>query len=222
VVTNVDIQSIEPVDLHMSESLSKSVQMAIEISTKSIERSAEHEAKRTEQMAKGMLERQKLTNEKEAENARVKLFELKAVTAAVESSGQTKAEAQAQAERLLIEGESAIEVAKLKAEAEEVQLIAELESKKLEKEGELEHQKKLNELELQKAKELAEIESNKFASMVKSVSSDTIKKIARSGPESQAGLLKALGIQNVLITDGCTPLNLYQSSSGFAQPGMMS
>lgn len=34
VVTNVDIQSIEPVDLHMSESLSKSVQMAIEISTK--------------------------------------------------------------------------------------------------------------------------------------------------------------------------------------------
>ena len=34
VVTNIDIQSIEPVDLHMSESLSKSVQMAIEISTK--------------------------------------------------------------------------------------------------------------------------------------------------------------------------------------------
>ena len=31
---------------------------------RSIERAAEHEAKRTEQMAKGMLERQKLTNEK--------------------------------------------------------------------------------------------------------------------------------------------------------------
>ncbi|KAJ7385524.1 hypothetical protein OS493_015096 [Desmophyllum pertusum] len=210
VVTNVDIQSIEPVDMQMSESLSKSVQMAIEISTKSTERSAKHEAKRTEQMAKGMLERQKLTNEKEAENARVKLFELRAVTAAVESSGQTKAEAQAQAERLLIEGESAIEVAKLKAVAEE------------EKEGELEHQKQLNELELRKAKELAQIEANKLAAMVKAVSSDTIKKIARSGPESQVGLLKGLGIQNVLITDGCTPLNLYQSSSGFGQPGMMS
>ncbi|WP_459806168.1 hypothetical protein, partial [Herbidospora sp. RD11066] len=78
----------------MSESLSKSVQMAIEISTKSIERAAVHEAKRTEQMAKGLLERQKLTDEKEAENARVNLFELRAVTAAVESSGQKKAEAQ--------------------------------------------------------------------------------------------------------------------------------
>ncbi|XP_073239748.1 major vault protein-like [Porites lutea] len=220
VVTNIDIQSIEPVDLHMSESLSKSVQMAIEISTKSIERAAEHEAKRTEQMAKGMLERQKLTNEKEAENARVSLFELRAITAAVESSGQKKAEAQAQAERLLIEGESAIEVAKLNAEAAEIELNAELQSQEMEKHGELEHQKQLNELELQKAKELAEIEANKFAAMVKAVGPKTISKIARSGPESQAGLLKGLGIQNVLITDGTTPLNLYQSPGGFMQSGM--
>lgn len=222
VVTNVDIQSIEPVDLQMSESLSKSVQMAIEISTKSIERAAEHEAKRTEQMAKGLLERQKLTNEKEAENARVKLFELRAITAAVESSGQTKSEAQAQAERLLIEGESAIEVAKLKAEAAEVELLAELESQRMEKDGELEHQKRLNELDLQKAKELAEIETDKFAAMVEALSAKTIRKIAHSGPESEAGLLKGLGIQNVLITDGKTPLNLYQSPSGFSQPAMMS
>ena len=47
----------------MRDSLSKSVQMAIEISTKSIERFAQHEAKRTEQKARGELERQKLQNE---------------------------------------------------------------------------------------------------------------------------------------------------------------
>ncbi len=75
----------------------------------SIERFAQHEAKRTEQKAKGELERQKLQNEKEAEQARQVLLELQAVAAAVESSGQAKAEAQAQAERLLIEGQSAIE-----------------------------------------------------------------------------------------------------------------
>lgn len=45
----------------------------------------------------------------EAEEARHTLLELQAVAAAVESSGQTKAEAQARAERLLIEGQSAIE-----------------------------------------------------------------------------------------------------------------
>ena len=45
----------------------------------------------------------------EAEEARRTLLELQAVAAAVESSGQAKAEAQARAERLLIEGQSAIE-----------------------------------------------------------------------------------------------------------------
>ena len=43
------------------------------------------------------------------EEARHTLLELQAVAAAVESSGQSKAEAQARAEKLLIEGQSAIE-----------------------------------------------------------------------------------------------------------------
>lgn len=34
VITNVDVQSIEPIDQNMQDSLSKSVQMAIEIATK--------------------------------------------------------------------------------------------------------------------------------------------------------------------------------------------
>lgn len=76
---------------------------------RSIERAAQHEAKRTEQKAKGELERQKLMNERDVEEARRTLLELQAVAAAVESSGQAKAEAQAQAEKLLIEGHSAIE-----------------------------------------------------------------------------------------------------------------
>ncbi len=75
----------------------------------SIERFAQHEAKRTEQKARGELERQKLQNEKEAEAARHVLLKLQAVASAVESSGQAKAEAQAHAQRLLIEGQSAIE-----------------------------------------------------------------------------------------------------------------
>ena len=45
----------------------------------------------------------------EVEEARHTLLELQAVAAAVESSGQSKAEAQARAEKLLIEGQSAIE-----------------------------------------------------------------------------------------------------------------
>ncbi|EDO49176.1 predicted protein [Nematostella vectensis] len=223
VVTNIDIQSIEPVDLNMRDSLSKSVQMAIEISTKSIEMAAAQEAKRTEQAARGQLERQKLTNEKDAEAARKNLYELQAITAAVESSGQTKAESKAKAEKLLIEGQSAIELARLKAEAAQIELQAELESRKIKREGELDFLKKKNEQEIQRAKELAAVEVAKFSAKVKSIKPRTISNIAKSGPRSKAELLQSLGIEQALITDGKTPLNLFQSGravsvcfSGFA------
>jgi len=59
VMTNIDIQSVEPVDQRTRDSLQKSVQLAIEITTSSQEASARHEAQRLEQEAKCRLERQK-------------------------------------------------------------------------------------------------------------------------------------------------------------------
>ncbi len=75
----------------------------------SIEAAASQEAKRIEQIAKGHLERQKLQYEKEAEKERIRLYELRALTATVESTGQAVAEAQARAESMLIECQSHIE-----------------------------------------------------------------------------------------------------------------
>jgi len=65
-ITNIDIQSVEPVDSRTRDSLQKSVQLAIEITTNSQEAGARHEAQRIEQMAKGKLERQKISDEAEA------------------------------------------------------------------------------------------------------------------------------------------------------------
>lgn len=76
-----------------------------------------HEAERLEQKAKGALERQKITDEAEAEKARKELLELQANSAAVESTGQAKAEAQSHAEAAKIEGEAAVEQARLKSQA---------------------------------------------------------------------------------------------------------
>ena len=76
---------------------------------RSIEASAQHEALRVEQIARGQLDRQKLDNEKEAERERAKLHELRAITSAVESTGTAVAEARAQAERVHIECHSKIE-----------------------------------------------------------------------------------------------------------------
>ena len=83
-----------------------------------------HEAERLEQEAKGRLERQKITDEAEAERARKDLLELQAQSAAVESTGQAKAEAQSRAEAARIEGEAAVQQAKLKAEAAKIEAVS--------------------------------------------------------------------------------------------------
>merc|ERR1711976_1127919 len=82
-ITNIDIQSVEPVDQRTRDSLQKSVQLAIEITTKSQEAAARHEAERVEQEARGRLERQKITDEAEAEQSRTELLKLQAQSAAV-------------------------------------------------------------------------------------------------------------------------------------------
>jgi major vault protein len=75
-VTSVDVQSVEPVDQKTKDSLMKSVQLAIEITTNAQEALAKHEAQRIEQDAKGKLENLRLVNEATAELQRQKLLVL--------------------------------------------------------------------------------------------------------------------------------------------------
>ncbi|XP_041368354.1 major vault protein-like [Gigantopelta aegis] len=212
VVTNIDIQSIEPSDPKMRDSLSKSVQLAIEISTRSIEASAFHEAERNEQIARGELERQKLLNEKESEKERAKLLELQAISAAIESCGQAKAEAQAQAERVIIECHSEIEAVTLKAEAKEIEHEANLESQNLVRSNEIKYLRRQNELELFMKKQKAEIEVNRLREMVGCMGSETLASMARAGPDLKVKFLEALGVKDVLFADASNPINLFTNS----------
>jgi len=214
VITNIDIQSVEPVDQRTRDSLQKSVQLAIEITTNSQEASARHEAARLEQEAKGRLERQKIKDEAEAEKARKSLLTLQAQSAAVESTGQATAEAKARAESAQIEGEAAVQMAMLKARSTKIKSEAELEEVQSKQEVELEHTRAIDELELRKARTLAEIETKKFNDTVESIGPDTIAAIAQAGPQMQAELLAGLGIQSLLITDGASPINLFNTAQG--------
>jgi major vault protein len=162
VITNIDIQSVEPVDQKTRDSLQKSVQLAIEITTKSQEAAARHEAERREQEARGKLERQKIKDEAEAEKARADLLGLQAKSAAVESTGQAKAEAQARAEAAEIEGNAAVTQARLKADAMKIESDADLEQTLARQDAEITHKSKLDGLEITKAEKLATIESSKF------------------------------------------------------------
>ena len=214
VITNIDIQGVEPVDQRTKDALQKSVQLAIEITTKSQEAAAKHEAERLEQEAKGRLERQKINDQSEAEKSRKKLLELQAQSAAVSSTGVATAEAKAHADAAAIEGEASVKAARLQADAKKIQLEAELEQIKNKQKAEMAHQKELNEIEIKREKDLAEIESEKFQNVVNSLGADTIKSIAQAGPEMQAKLLQGLGLKSFLITDGNSPINLFNTASG--------
>ncbi|XP_038074409.1 major vault protein-like [Patiria miniata] len=214
VITSIDIQSAEPVDQRTRDALQKSVQLAIEITTNSQEAAARHEAERLEQEAKGRLERQKIMDEAEAEKARKELLLLQANSAAVESTGQAKAEAQSRAEAARIEGEAAVEQAKLKAEAAKIEAESELDRLTHAREAELKYVTEQNEMEIGKSREMSEIETDKFNKMVTSIGSDTIRAIAVSGPEMQVKLLQSLGLKSTLITDGNTPINLFNTAQG--------
>jgi len=213
-ITSVDIQSVEPVDQRTRDALQKSVQLAIEITTASQEASAKHEADRLEQEARGRLERQKIQDEAASEKARRELLQLQAESAAVESTGQAKAEAQSRAEAARIEGEAAVQQAQLKAEASNIEAASELKRLTAARDAETKYIKDQNELEINKTQELTHIESAKFKHMVDAIGPNTIQSIATAGPEMQVKLLKSLGLQSTLITDGKSPINLFNTAEG--------
>mmetsp|Transcript_34849 Transcript_34849/g.58347 ORF Transcript_34849/g.58347 Transcript_34849/m.58347 type:complete len:876 (-) Transcript_34849:168-2795(-) len=214
IITNIDIQSVEPIDQRTRDSLQKSVQLAIEITTQSQEATARHEAMRRDQEARGKLERMRIEDEAQAEKQRIELLQLQAHSAAVEATGQATAEARAKAEAASIEGAAAVNQSELRARAQRIKAESELTQVKASQIAELDHQRRLNELELSKAKKVAEIETTKFKETVEAIGPATIEAIARAGPEMQAKLLEGLGIQSLMITDGNSPINLFNTANG--------
>jgi len=214
IITNIDIQSVEPVDQRTRDSLQKSVQLAIEITTKSQEAYARHEAQSLEQEARGRLDRQKITDEAENEKARKNLLELQAQSSFVETTGQATAEARARSEAAEIEAQAAVAQAEFRAKSQTAESSTDLDLLKARREAELSHLEAMQELELNLSRSLAEIETFRFRSMISTIGPDTIAAIARAGPEMQAKLLEGLGIQSLMITDGNSPINLFNTANG--------
>ena len=218
VITNIDIQSVEPVDEETLRSLQKSVQLAIQITTDAQEAAARQDAERIEQEAKARLERQVILDQSAAEAERKKLLELQAENIAIESTGQATAEARAKAEAAQIQGQLAVNLAQQDAEAARIRNEIELAQLKARQEAELAHQQALNNLEIAKAERMAHIKSEEYRQKVEAIGPQTIQAIAQAGPEMQARLLEALGIQSVLITDGKNPINLFGAANGLITP----
>jgi major vault protein len=213
-VTGIDIQSVEPVDSKTRDALQKSVQLAIEITTKSQEAAARHEAERREQEARGQLERQKIDDEAGAEAARRELLELQSKSMVVESTGQATAEENARSAALKIEGEAKVKQATQVSEAAGIVATNKLSLLKEEQAADIQYQRELNKLEITRAQQLANIEAEKFKSVVEAVGAKTLAGIADSGPALQKKMLQGLGLRSFVITDGSTPVNLFNGAGG--------
>ncbi len=70
------------------------------------------------------------------------------------------------------------------------------------------------ELEIESKKKLQEIEIAQFKNTVDAIDPKTIVEMAKAGPETQAKLLKGLGLQGYMIVDGKHSVNLMGAANG--------
>jgi len=132
----------------------------------------------------------------------------------VESTGQATAEANARSAAQKIEGGAKVKQATQNAQANKIKANSKLETTKAAQEAEINYQKELNKLEIDKATALADIEATKFKSVVDAIGSSTLQNVASAGPELQKKLLLGLGLRSFVITDGNTPINLFNNGEG--------
>lgn len=213
-VSSVDIQAIEVVDEKTREALKQSVKMAIEITTQGQEATARQEASIREQTARGKLERQQIQDKSLSEVERKKLIEVQTACNSISTTGQAKAEARARALAANIDGDLNVQLAHIKAKKSDLMDVAQLEIKLAKTGQELSYQSAKNELDVQFQDEQAKLESGKFGRVMEAVGKQTVQEMARAGPEMQAKILGALGLQGYLVTDGTNPINLFNTAKG--------
>lgn len=214
VIFEVDVQSVEPVEQTTRDSLLKSVKQAIDITISSQEETAKLEAEKLKQCNEFSLAKVSVTDEEDMERLRKELIMVRNRNMDIEAKGVAEADAFAEKKAAELEGNFSKERAAQEAAVAEHEFDADdlevAEGERLE----LEQKKQMDEIEVKAAAEEADIEVSKFERMVKAITPEVIREIASAGPSAQAELLKGLGLQSVMITDGNTPVNLFNTAQG--------
>lgn len=205
-ITNVDVQQVQPADPRTLQALKKSVQLAVEIITKAQENEAAHQAALREQEAAGALEIQQMMDYSSTESQRLLLLDVETHNAEIELIGASSAHAVSQRESRMVEAEATQQSTDLRCRTLEAAQDAELDVLKRRMDTNLRLLKEKATLSVKKSVSLAAIEAEKYEKIMEALGKETIVAIAQAGPELQAKLLQSMGLQGYLITDGRTPL----------------
>jgi major vault protein len=70
---------------------------------------------------------------------------------------------------------------------------------------------------IESQRKMAIIEINKFKETINAIGKETLVAMARAGPETQAKLLKGLGLKGYMVVDGKHPMNLFNTAKGMIE-----
>lgn len=214
VLTQCDVKQLEPNDMSIRDKLKKNTSQSIDLKTKASELEYKMKSKILEEESEGQLKLKRFEDETKAAEQQVKLDELTVKSEAIKQAGVEKAKAQANAEALKIKGESELNqsesiASSFQIETKSLVLSMEQQNKKVE-----DQTKESDQMQIDKERKMSQIELSRFTAMIETVGRDTIIAMSKSGPENKAKLLQSLGLQGYLVTDGKTPINLFQTADG--------
>lgn len=148
------------------------------------------------------------------------MYQLQAESASVETTGKALALVKAKAEAAEIDGQTEVTQAQLHVNALKITQEAQLELTKSRYNAEIDHKKAMIDLEIETRKKLADIEAEKFKKTIEALGQETLVQMARAGPETQARLLKGLGLKGYMIVDAKNPINLFNTAQGMINAPM--
>jgi len=160
-ITNVDIQSQEPVDKKTREILNDSMKLAMSTNIKIQEAEARHREERAEQESKGRVERKRIEDETESEEQRLVLLKLSANNQSIIITGEAESIAKAEVEENEIRSKADLEKSRNNNEIEKIKRTAELENKQKLFKEEVIHLRKMSNLKIDIVNKQAENEIKK-------------------------------------------------------------
>lgn len=217
VITSCDIKSQRPIEKDIEEKLKKNTFLAIQIKTKATEMEYTHQTLFLQQESKGELDIRRLEDDTLAEQARIGLYRISTEKDAMFSIFTALADAKAENEKLQILGKNKVDLTLLDREEQEIVTQTRNQLSSMEHEIESNYERAINELEIAELQQTAEIEVDKLRRMITALGADTLTKIVNAGPEMQSKMLKSLGLKGYLMTDGRSPVNLFDTAHGLVQ-----
>lgn len=125
---------------------------------------------------------------------------MQAETRAVEQTGKARAQAQSEAEMIIINAQQSVDEAQLHAQAQDIKAVAELDDVQRRHTLEIDHLRKKNGLSVLSATNKSDVECLKFESMCHAIGSDTLRAIGQAGPELKMRILKELGLDDTVLS----------------------